>query len=143
MSPARPVALALLAALLLALVACASSSSRSAAEAADQPPLPEGPRGRIEGTVFDVDGSPIQGCRITLYHSGLGRKWHAQADEDGRFLLVDLPVLDEYKLTLSTPPFWTTTLRHISVRVGEATRLDVVRRLEQGGGPLTPGSVNR
>lgn len=134
MSPARTAAFILLTALLLALAACATSGSRDPGEQA-QAPAPGGPTGRIEGSVSDIDGSPIAGCRITVTHSG--RKWTATADDDGRFILVDLPALDGYKVTLSTPPFWTTTYRNISVTAGQPSKLDVVRRMTQRGGPMT------
>jgi len=131
-------ALALLALLLLA--ACSGPSTRTPGpEGASASPA--GPTGTLEGTITDSDGSAIGGARVTVRNDLFGRKWKAQADMDGDFLLLDLPAADGYRVTVSTPPFWTTTLKDISVTAGKTTRLTVVRRLGHRGGPLNPGET--
>jgi len=135
--PTFSLALAILA--LLALAACAGGARTPGP---DLPPAsPAGPTGTLEGTVSDASGSAIGGAHITVHNPGFGRKWTARADMDGNFLLLDLPAADGYRVTVSTLPFWTITLKDISVAAGKTTRLAVVRRLGHKGGPLNPGET--
>ena len=124
----------------VALIAGCATSSRQPAAAQDpsaSAAVADGPTGRIEGTVAEQDGSPIGGCRVTVSHPVSGRKWKAQADMEGNFLVFNLPEGSGYRVTFSTPPIWRTTLKSIEVKAGQATRLQIVRRLLRGHGPLS------
>jgi len=130
--------LALLASVaLLASCATASRQPTAARDTSSFAEATEGPTGRIEGTVTEQDGSPIGGCRVTVSHPVSGRKWKAQADMEGNFLVFNLPEGGGYRITFSTPPIWRTTMKSIEVKAGQATRLQVVRRLLRGQGPLS------
>lgn len=133
--PNRPFALLAAFLLLLLAAACATTGTRTGEAAA---PLPEGPTGTLEGTVTDAYGSGVGGAHITVHHPSYARKWTGRTDMEGNFLLLDLPAGDGFKVTVSTPPFWTTTLRGISISAGKTTTLTVVRRLGHKGGPMSP-----
>ena len=137
----RKFALTALAAIALVLFsACATGHGRNATTGEGDGGLPPGPAGGIAGYISDSDGSPIMGARIKVSHPGFGRHWTTQADSDGKYSVSGLPAVDGYTMTVSTPPFWITTLRDLAVKAGEVTTVNVTRRLPQHPGPLTPGT---
>ncbi len=120
------------------LFACGGADKRQP-QGGPEVQLPPGPTGGIAGYVSDSDGSPIMGAHVKVSHPGFGRNWTTQADSDGKYSFSGLPAVDGYAMTVSTPPFWITTLKEITVRADEVTTVNVTRRLTQHPGPLTPG----
>ncbi len=125
---------------LVLLFACAAQHGRSPSSGEAGQALPSGPTGGIAGYISDGDGSPIMGAHIKLSHAGFSRHWTTQADSDGKYSFSGLPAVDGYSMTVSTPPFWVTTLRDLAVKAGAVTEGNVTRRLPQHPGPLTPGT---
>ncbi len=140
MTAFRKLAVSVLATLLVVLsFACAAGRERGAATGEGSGALPPGPVGGIAGYVSDADGSPVMGAHMKVSHPGFGRNWTTRADSDGKYSFSGLPAVDGYTMTVSTPPFWITTLRDLAVRAGEVTTVNVTRRLPKHPGPLTPG----
>ncbi len=48
--------------------------------------------GRISGTVTDVNGAAIPKAAVTVTNEGTGGERRIEADEDGTFVIAELPV---------------------------------------------------
>jgi hypothetical protein len=136
----RMAAVVIASGLLVLLFACAAQQGRSPSSGEAVEALPPGPTGGIAGYISDADGNPVMGARVKLSHAGFSRHWTTQADSDGKYSFSGVPAVDGYSMTVSTPPFWVTTLRDLAVRPDAVTEVNVTRRLTQHPGPLTPGT---
>ena len=84
------------------------------------------PTGRIEGTVTDA-GGPLEGVRVFLWGDPWGRPVEATTGEDGRYLLMDVPVTHpRYIVVASKEGYRTQPQGDIAVAHGTSTSVDFV-----------------
>ena len=80
--------------------------------------------GRIVGTVTDANGAAIPKAAITVTNEGTGSERRVEADEDGTYVVAELPV-GLYTIKIEVPNFAATNRPHVKVDVGAETRVDV------------------
>ena len=85
--------------------------------------------GSIVGTVEDPTGAIIPGATITLTSADTGIKREVEADQQGRYSILNAPP-GVYSLKFSAAGFRTLTRTGVEVTVNTVTRVDV--RLEVG-----------
>ncbi|MGH9837752.1 MAG: TonB-dependent receptor domain-containing protein [Blastocatellia bacterium] len=83
----------------------------------------------LTGRIKDEAGAVMPGVVVTLTHTGTNRSFAGQSNEDGFYLVTNLPV-GEYQLTVGHPGFKKFVQSGITLEVDQAARLDV--KLEVG-----------
>jgi hypothetical protein len=82
--------------------------------------------GRIEGTIYDSDGMPMGGARITVSSpTQIGGKKSAESGGDGSFRFLGL-IPGEFKVTVSKKGFITDVRKGIRVSSGKTVTLDIL-----------------
>jgi hypothetical protein len=89
--------------------------------------------GSILGTVTDASGAAISGAKVTLTNEGTSAALTTTTGPDGSYKFTPLRI-GSYKVSASFQGFQTTTLRAITVNVGQ----DVVADIS-----LKPGAVSQ
>lgn len=85
--------------------------------------------GSVVGTVEDPSGSVVPGAAVSLVNTETGVTRDVQADDQGRYNLVNVSA-GTYNLVVTAPGFRTTTRTGIVVTINTVTRLNA--RLEVG-----------
>jgi hypothetical protein len=89
--------------------------------------------GSILGTVTDSSGAAVRGANVTLTNEGTNAALTTATGQDGSYKFTPVRI-GSYKVSASFQGFQTTTLRNITVNVGQ----DVVADIS-----LRPGAVNQ
>jgi len=92
--------------------------------------------GRMTGIVTDPAGAVIKGATVTATNEGTGASRRATTDENGIYVLPELPV-GFYSLKVEGSNFVPATLERVKVDVGVDTRVNVKLTLQ-----ATEASVN-
>jgi len=85
--------------------------------------------GTISGVVYDRSGATVPGAKVILKSSTMEWTQTRATTGEGTFVFPALPV-GQYLLTVQAPGFQTKEIREVTVRVGQALRLDT--RLQPG-----------
>ncbi len=80
--------------------------------------------GKILGTVTDQNGAVVPNATVTTTNEGTGAKRTVSADENGFYVLPELPV-GFYTVEISGGSFASFTRKNVKVDVGGETRADV------------------
>lgn len=91
----------------------------------------EGTTGAITGTITDPTDAVVSGAQVTATHASSGTVYEATSDDEGRFLLRNLPV-GIYTVRIDAPGFSSSVIDNVPVRSSNITRVD---------GMLSPGAV--
>ena len=86
--------------------------------------------GRAAGDVRDVTGAPLPGCQAELRHTDTNLQWTAQADGQGHFEFLALPV-GPYELTVHCGEAFRKATSGFVLAVGQIVHIPVV--LEMAG----------
>jgi hypothetical protein len=92
--------------------------------------------GRMTGIVTDPAGAVISGATVTATNEGTGAARRATTDENGIYVMAELPV-GFYSLKVEGSNFVPATLERVKVDVGVDTRVNVKLTLQ-----ATEASVN-
>ncbi|HEU4597802.1 MAG TPA: alpha-2-macroglobulin family protein [Pyrinomonadaceae bacterium] len=82
-----------------------------------------GGTGAITGTVIDPIGAVISGATVTATHKPTGLKHAATTDDEGKYLLRNLPS-GIYTVRFDAPGFMATTIVDVRVQSSNLTRAD-------------------
>ncbi|HEX2491577.1 MAG TPA: TonB-dependent receptor [Blastocatellia bacterium] len=104
----------------LALVCCALAAAITQAQSIG---------GNINGTVADQQGAVIRKATVTATNEGTGAVRTASSDENGYYILPELPV-GTYALKVEGGGFVATTLSRVKVDIGAETRVNVTLSLQ-------------
>lgn len=104
----------------LALVCCALAAVSVQAQSV---------AGQIAGTVIDPAGAVIRKATVTATNEGTGAMRRVTTDEEGLYVLPELPV-GFYALKVEGGGFVPTTLTRVKVDIGVATRVNVTLSLQ-------------
>jgi hypothetical protein len=85
--------------------------------------------GSVVGTVEDPSGAVVPNAKITLTSRATGQVREVQADEQGRYTIVNL-LAGTYEMTVTAPGFRTLNRPGIEVTINSVTRVEA--RLEVG-----------
>lgn len=85
--------------------------------------------GTISGVVYDASGAAVPGAKVILKSSSTELTQTRATTGEGTYLFPALPV-GQYLLTVQAPGFQTREIREVTVRVGQALRVDA--RLQPG-----------
>ena len=88
--------------------------------------------GQIRGRVLDTDGTAVPGTLLTVTSPTMIGPRQAETNEDGEFLLTQLPT-GEYRVEAVKPGFNTWATQGVRVSPGGTTTLTVTLALAQGG----------
>jgi len=83
-----------------------------------------GAKGAIRGAVLDSNGAAVAGAAITATLKGSSLKFATETDDEGRFLLPNLPV-GLYEVTCEALGFAKTTVENVPVSSANITTLDL------------------
>ncbi|HEX8495225.1 MAG TPA: MG2 domain-containing protein [Pyrinomonadaceae bacterium] len=103
-------------------------TEQTAIQAHPQPARPvmiySGATGAVSGTIVDMEDRPIAGVKVTATHLGLSREYVVSSDDEGRYLLLNLPV-GLYHLEFTASGFSTSIVEQVPIHSSNTTRLDV------------------
>ena len=85
--------------------------------------------GRIAGTITDQSGAVLRSAAVTATSEGTGAQRRATSDENGFYVVPELPV-GFYTLKVEGGGFAPATRARVKVDVGAETRLDVALTLQ-------------
>src|SRR5262245_39867651 len=85
--------------------------------------------GRITGVVTDPSGAVVQNAGVTVTNEGTGGQRRATANENGSYIIPELPV-GSYTLKVENTNFAPLTVQHVKVDVGAETRVDIELTLQ-------------
>ncbi|HET7459035.1 MAG TPA: carboxypeptidase regulatory-like domain-containing protein [Gemmatimonadaceae bacterium] len=91
--------------------------------------------GAITGTVTDEGGAPVDAAQIEVVNRATGFRSASLTRTNGRYLVTNLEVGAQYRVTVRRIGFAPETRDDIRITLGEATRVDVV--LHQAAQQLT------
>jgi len=80
----------------------------------------------VRGVVTDTSGNVIQNASVNVRNEQTGLKRNVQTDSSGVFRVGNLPISDNYKITVSSDDFESRTSEAISVRLGQTATVDFV-----------------
>ncbi len=83
----------------------------------------------IEGQVTDDTAAPVAGVTVTARNRATGFERVTTADEDGRFVLVSLPVEGEYDVRAQGPGFAAAVRQNVRLRPDHTVVIDFTLRL--------------
>ncbi len=89
----------------------------------------------FEGVITDPSGAALPGVTMELT-SAKGQKFTTTSDANGRYRFPSVPPGD-YTLVATLAGMQTATLRHISVALGAAPKVDVTMKLGQVSEQIT------
>ena len=104
----------------LALVCCALAAAITQAQSIG---------GNINGTVTDQQGAVIRKATVTATNEGTGAVRTASSDENGYYVLPELPV-GSYALKVEGGGFVATTMPRVKVDIGAETRVNITLTLQ-------------
>ncbi|MDQ3042199.1 MAG: carboxypeptidase regulatory-like domain-containing protein, partial [Acidobacteriota bacterium] len=91
-----------------------------------------GTKGAVRGTIKDVNGAVVAGATVTATNAETEEEFSATSNEDGQFLIENLPA-GNYKISAEAAGFRTTTYTDFPVRAQAVTEAD----FELGAGGAT------
>ena len=83
----------------------------------------------IEGRVTDDTGAPVAGATITAINPANGFERMTTTDDDGRYLLVGLPVDGAYRVRAEEPGFAAAVRESVMLSVGQNPVIDFTLRV--------------
>jgi hypothetical protein len=97
----------------------------------------------IEGSVVDETGAPLTGVTITARNRETGLQREVATDENGRFVIVSLPVEGEYELRAEREGFASVVRENVEVLQDQTVTVDFALRVatREGivvGSPVEP-----
>ena len=106
-----------------------TGAARQAPDVATTQPVTQaatfsGGTGAITGTVTDPVGAAIPNTQVTAQHNYASLTFKAESNEDGVYLLRDLPS-GVYTLTVEASNFKRTIIEHVRVSSSNLTKVDV------------------
>src|SRR5262245_47667270 len=104
----------------LVLVCCALAAAAAPAQSIS---------GRISGVIKDPAGAVIRNATVTATNEGTGAARRATTDEEGLYVLPELPV-GFYSIKVEGSGFVPATWTRVKVDVGAETRADVTLSLQ-------------
>jgi len=78
----------------------------------------------LKGTVADATGAAVVGAKVTIKNEATGVDWNTQSDNDGQYLVPNLPV-GNYRVTVSAPNFQTSVVTGIALDAAVTLTQDV------------------
>jgi hypothetical protein len=90
---------------------------------------PQGVTATIEGRVLDATGLPVAGVTISAINSATGFKRVTMTDDEGRYLLIGLPVEGQYEIRAAGPGFAVDVREGVTVRPDQALVVDFTLRV--------------
>ena len=92
--------------------------------------------GSLTGVVLDPNDEALPGVAVVATLPATGNRYGTVTDVAGRFRMVNLKVGGPYTVQASLSGFKTHTFDDVSVRLGEATHLEVALQLEAATGEI-------
>jgi hypothetical protein len=92
--------------------------------------------GSLSGVVLDPNGDAMPGVAVVATLPATGNRYGTVTDVEGRFRMVNLKVGVGYQVQASLSGFQTVTLSDVSIRLGEATHLEIGLQLEAATGEI-------
>ena len=80
----------------------------------------------IRGVVTDTGGNVIPNASVNVRNEQTGLERNAQTDSSGLFRVGNLPIGDNFKVTVSSDDFESRTSETISVQLGQTANVDFV-----------------
>jgi len=80
----------------------------------------------IRGVVTATNGNVIQNASVNIRNEQTGLERNIQTDSSGLYRVGNLPIGDNYKVTVSSEDFESRTSEAISVRLGQTANVDFV-----------------
>lgn len=77
----------------------------------------------LSGTVFDTEGTPLQGAAVVAVHTPSGSRYGVAADAKGRFTIQGMRTGGPYTVEVSYVGYRTTEFRDIILVLGETYEL--------------------
>jgi hypothetical protein len=114
----------------LALACCGLTASMAPAQSIS---------GRITGIVTDPSGAVVQDARVTVTNEGTGGQRRAAANENGFYIIPELPV-GSYTLNVENSNFAPAIRPRVKVDIGAETRVDIELTLQATEAVVNVGS---
>jgi hypothetical protein len=92
--------------------------------------------GSLSGVVLDPNNEPLPGVAVVATLTATGNRYGTVTDVEGRFRMVNLKAGGPYQVQASLAGFQTQTLDDVTIRLGEATHLDMTLQLEAATGEI-------
>ncbi|HKV07156.1 MAG TPA: TonB-dependent receptor [Thermoanaerobaculia bacterium] len=82
--------------------------------------------GAIRGRILDEAGAPVAGAEVTVTNQATGFSRTAQSDEQGNYVLPELPLTGTYQIRATKEGLLTQERSDIQLRAGQTAAIDVV-----------------
>lgn len=89
----------------------------------------QGVAAAIEGRVTDDTAAPVAGVTVTARNRATGFQRATITDEEGRFVLVSLPVEGEYDIRAESPGFAAAVRENVTLRPDQTLVIDFTMRV--------------
>jgi uncharacterized protein YfaS (alpha-2-macroglobulin family) len=90
----------------------------------------DGTSGAITGTITDPQEAVVPGAHVTATHESGGMTYETTTDDEGRFILRNLPV-GSYTVRVDAPGFMAYVIEKVPVRSSNITRVDTMLNVGQ------------
>ncbi len=86
--------------------------------------------GTIQGTVLDANGAAVPGAEVEVKNLGTNLIRTASTDEEGRFVMLQLPS-GRYSISVSKTGFATMVVERADLTVGQAINIPITMKVSQ------------
>ncbi|HEX5283277.1 MAG TPA: carboxypeptidase regulatory-like domain-containing protein [Bryocella sp.] len=80
----------------------------------------------LTGQITDSSGARVPGAQVTITDTERGTKIVVTSDENGGYIVPQIPPADHYMITVSKPGFKETVQRNVILQVAQSAKIDLV-----------------
>ncbi|HEY1578777.1 MAG TPA: carboxypeptidase regulatory-like domain-containing protein, partial [Terracidiphilus sp.] len=80
----------------------------------------------LTGQITDSSGARVSGAQVTITDTERGTKIVVTSNENGDYIVPQIPPADHYMITVSKPGFKETVQRNLILQVAQSAKIDLV-----------------
>jgi hypothetical protein len=80
----------------------------------------------LTGQVTDSSAASVPGAQVTILDTERGTKIVVTSNENGEYIVPQIPPADHYMITVSKPGFKETVQRNVILQVAQSAKIDIV-----------------
>src|SRR5688572_12615490 len=97
--------------------------------------------GTVRGVVLDPQNAAVQNAKVTITKKSTNVSLTAQTSGTGQFEFSNLPLGDDYEVTVEAPSFKSLTISNVKVQLNQATDLPAQLTIGEIGETVTVTSI--